>query len=91
MKHVFIALCIQLATRMLTGSWFVGAAAGMWFFIGREYTQAEYRLIEGWYGGKRENMPLLAPLCERRAWNRKAMLDWIQPTAAVLLVWLVLR
>ena len=51
MKHIPIALAIQLCTWFATGSWLAGAAAGMWFFIGREHAQAEYRAIEWFYGG----------------------------------------
>ena len=86
MNHILIALAIQACTWALTGSWLVGAAGGAWYFVGREYAQAEYRLI-GMYGGLRANMPFLAPLRDRRAWNKKSMLDWVLPTVAVLLVW----
>ena len=85
MAHIPLALLIQLCSVPIFG-WWVGAAAGAFYFIGREYAQAEYRLIEHHYGGKRANMPTLAPLREARAWNTKSMLDWIAPTVVVVLV-----
>lgn len=86
MIHTLIALAIQLCTWLLGFGLWTGAAAGMWYFIGREYAQAEYRLIEQHYGGKRANMPVLAPLREARSWNVKSLLDWILPTLAVSVV-----
>jgi hypothetical protein len=89
MYHIPIAILIQLLIAPVFG-WWVGAAAGAFYFIGREYAQAEYRLIEHHYGGKRANMPTLAPLREARAWNTKATLDWLLPTIAAILVAIVL-
>ena len=90
MIHTPIALAIQLCTYLLVFDVWTGAAAGMWYFIGREYAQAEYRLIERHYGGKRANMPPLAPLREARAWDVKSFLDWVLPTIAVVLatIWI---
>lgn len=84
MIHVPIALTIQLCTWLFGFDLWTGAAAGMWYFIGREYAQAEYRLIERHYGGRRANMPTLAPLREARAWDVKSVLDWVLPTIAVV-------
>lgn len=86
MIHIQIALLIQLATVLAGFDAWAGAAAGAWYFIGREYAQAEYRLIEHYYGGKRANMPTLAPLRDARAWNRKSILDWVLPSVAVCIV-----
>ena len=86
MGHVAIALAIQHCTYLIGFDLWTGAAAGMWYFIGREYAQAEYRLIEHHYGGKRANMPTLAPLREARAWDVKSVLDWVLPTIAVSVV-----
>jgi hypothetical protein len=85
MHHVPLAIFIQLCTAPVFG-WWAGAAAGAWYFVGREYAQAEYRLIEHYYGGKRANMPTLAPLQESRAWNTKSILDWVLPSIAVCAV-----
>jgi hypothetical protein len=79
MQHIPYAILIQVITSYFFG-WYTGAAAAMWYFIGREYAQSEYRLIEQFYGGKRTNMPYLAPLREARGWNKKSILDWTVPT-----------
>ena len=86
MHHIPIALVIQFCTYLLGFDLWAGAAAGMWYFIGREYAQAEYRLIEHYYGGKRANMPTFAPLKETRAWDKKSITDWVTPAIAVLVV-----
>lgn len=81
--HTVIALIIQ-AIIMLAGfnAW-TGAAAATWYFIGREYAQAEYRLIEQYYEGKRSNLPSFAPLKDKRAWNKKSLTDFIYPMLVV--------
>lgn len=84
MIHTVISLIIQFCVYLIGFDLWTGAAAGMWYFIGREYAQAEYRLIEHHYGGKRANMPTLAPLREARAWDVKSVLDWLLPTIAVV-------
>lgn len=85
MNHTLIALCIQLAIALPTDNWWAGAAAGAFYFIGREIAQAEYRNIESNYHGKRANMPWLGGF-ERRAWTLKGVLDWVLPTAVVCLI-----
>lgn len=86
MVHVFIAVVIQLLTYLFGFDIWIGAAAGAWYFIGREYAQAEYRLIEHYYGGKRANLPFLAPLHEARGWDKKSILDWVMPTVVVCVI-----
>ena len=78
MLHIPLAILIQCIIAYFF-DWNVGAAAASWYFIGREYAQAEYRLIEHYYGGRRANMPALAPLREACAWDLKSVLDWILP------------
>jgi hypothetical protein len=85
MPHLLVAVLIQACAAPVFG-WWAGALAGAWFFIGREYTQAEYRLIEHHYGGLRANMPAMAPLKQKRAWTKKAVIDWVAPSALVALV-----
>lgn len=79
MHHVPIALTIQLIVYLLTQNLWIGATAGTWYFIGREYAQAEYRLIEAHYSGLRSNMPAWAPLQQTRAWTKKSVLDFVLP------------
>jgi hypothetical protein len=85
MNHIIIALVMQAVPGLLLGNWWLGAAIGAWFFVGREIAQAEYRGIVGYYGGKRANAPWWVGF-EPRAWNAKAVGDFAIPCAAVVLV-----
>lgn len=83
--HVVIALVIQAIVAALCGQWWLGAAAGSGYFVGREYAQAEYRLIAAHYGGHRIDMPWWGGV-DARAWNAKSLIDWIAPTVVVCAV-----
>ena len=86
-EHNIIALVMQAILGLLTGNWWIGAAFGAAFFIGREHAQAEERYIEA-NGGSRYHTPV-APewaVFNLKWWDRDAMLDWIAPTASVLVV-----
>lgn len=85
LAHPVIALVLQAIIGLVSGDWWVGAAAGSFYFIGREYAQAEYRNIEHYYGGRRANMPYWGGF-EPRAWTVKGLLDFILPTICVTLV-----
>jgi hypothetical protein len=85
MNHIVLALAIQCPIGLLSGNWWMGAAAGAAFFLGREIAQAEYRNIEHNFGGRRANMPWWGGF-EPRAWTRKGLLDWLLPSAAVIAV-----
>ena len=82
--HAIYALGIQLAVGLLTGNWWVGAAAGSFFFIGREIAQAEYRWIKEFGSGKRANMPETGGL-DWRVWRGEydAIFDWLLPSVVV--------
>lgn len=88
LEHVLIALSVQILCARLTGSWWLGAALATAFFLGREFTQAEYRAIEHFYGGSRAHAPWAAGF-ELRAWNLKSLLDWLAPalTTGALASW----
>jgi len=90
LAHPVIALVIQAIVAIASGDWWVGAAAGSFYFIGREYAQAEYRNIEQNYDGRRANMPYFGGL-ELRAWTLKGVLDFVLPSLAVILVALLLQ
>jgi hypothetical protein len=79
LAHPVIALVLQAIIGLVSGDWWVGAAAGSFYFIGREYAQAEQRNIEANYGGRRANMPYWGGL-ELRAWTIKGLLDFILPS-----------
>ena len=85
LAHPVIALVFQFVIALITDNWWHGAFAGSFYFIGREYAQAEYRNIEKNYGGVRANMPYFGGL-ELRAWTLKGVLDFVLPTACVILV-----
>lgn len=85
LAHPVIALVIQAIVALLSGDWWAGAAAGSFYFVGREYAQAEYRNIEHHYGGRRANMPYFGGL-EPRAWTLKGITDFIYPSIAVVTV-----
>jgi len=57
MRHLAVALVLQAVIGLLAGNWWAGAAAGAFFYIGREITQAEYRTIQANYRGRRASMP----------------------------------
>lgn len=87
LEHAAIALVMQVVIGLLTGNLWVGAAFGAAFFIGREHAQAEERYIEA-NGGSRYHTPV-APewaVFNLRWWDRDALLDWITPTVAVVIV-----
>jgi hypothetical protein len=86
MLHVPLAILIQFVFIILGIDPWIGAAAASGYFIGREYAQAEYRLIEHYYGAKRANMPTLAPMRDSRAWNTKSILDWLLPLIATIAI-----
>jgi hypothetical protein len=89
LAHPVIALVLQAIIALVSGDWWTGAVAGSFYFVGREYAQAEYRNIEQNYGGLRRNMPYFGGL-EPRAWTLKGLLDFILPSLVVFFVaWLL--
>ena len=58
------------------------------FYCGREHAQAEYRAIKSFYGGKRSNAPWWCGF-DRRAWNAKAITDWLGPLSVAIAASLV--
>jgi hypothetical protein len=75
---------------LLTGNWLAGAMLGIGFYLGREHAQAEYRVIQTYYGGKRANMPWYGGF-ERRAWNVKSILDFVLPIVATTIVLIIIK
>ena len=83
MIHTLITLALSAL------AWSVGlhaevAAMSAAFYCGREHAQAEYRAIKSFYGGKRANAPWWCGF-ELRAWNAKAMVDWLAPVVVAVL------
>jgi TRAP-type mannitol/chloroaromatic compound transport system permease large subunit len=63
-----IAVLIAMIVGYLIGYPILFTLCAVWFFIGREIAQAEYRWIEHYGNGKRANMKWYAIL-EPRSWN----------------------
>jgi hypothetical protein len=85
LEHSAYALLFMAIIGLLTGNWFAGACFGSAFFLGREHAQAEYRVIQKFYDGKRANMPWYGGF-EPRGWDMKSMLDWILPTVITMTI-----
>jgi hypothetical protein len=89
--HLLFSVALQAAVFMICRSWVAGAAAATTWAVSREIAQAEYRWIERFGDGLRENMPWWAGL-DFRVWQGvDPWLDWIVPCIATLLVALVAR
>lgn len=70
---------MQVIVWSISGDWLAGAMLGIGFFAGREHSQAEYRSIEQFYGGKRANMPNDFVGFMLRAWDLDSVLDLLFP------------
>lgn len=85
MVHGAIALFIQAVFGIALRNWWAGAAVATSFFVAREITQAEYRWIEAFGGGRRANMPWWGGL-DPAAWTPKSVMDVVVPLAVTLIV-----
>ena len=83
--HALLAVAAQCIIGVLTGNFWIGAAFGAAFYIGREHAQSEYRWIKLLGNGKRSNMPWYGGF-DHRVWNDDygSWLDWIVPCVAVV-------
>ena len=88
-EHSAYALLFMAIIGLLTGNWFAGACFGSAFFIGREHAQAEYRVIQKFYEGKRANMPWYGGF-EPRGWDLKSILDFVLPIAATAIALVII-
>lgn len=89
LAHSAYALLLMAIIGLLTGNWLAGAMLGVGFFLGREHAQAEYRVIEKFYDGRRIKMPWYGGF-ERRAWDVKSILDFVLPIVATSVAVLVI-
>ena len=89
LEHSAYALLFMTIIGLLTGNWFAGACFGSAFFLGREHAQAENRVIEHFYKGKRANMPWNGGF-EPRGWDLKSVLDFVLPIAATASVLVII-
>lgn len=83
MIHIIPALLVQLL--MSPFGWWLGALFAIGYYLGREMAQAEYRVINEYYGGKRANMPWWGAF-KPKAWTSKSLLDWVLPSLVVIAV-----
>ena len=74
---------MQGAVWLLTGNAFAGALLAIGFFFGREHSQAEYKVINADFGGKRANMPWYAGF-KPKYWTLDALFDVLTPAVAVI-------
>lgn len=82
-EHAAFALLMQIAIGLATGNWWAGAAAGAFFFLGREHAQREYKL------GTAGKSPW--PAFDFFRWSLDAKLDLLFPAAAVIALALVMQ
>jgi hypothetical protein len=88
MTHILTALAMQLLLSPF--SWWAGALLAAGFYLGREHAQAEYRVIQTYYGGKRANMPWYGGF-ERRGWDVKSILDFVLPIVTTTIVLIIVK
>ena len=90
MSHLLLALLAQFLIGVASGRWLLGGVVVVAFYVGREFTQAEYRWIAAFGEGQRANMPLLAGF-DARVWNLKSLSDFLLPLAGVVVLYMVVR
>lgn len=83
MIHILPALIIQFLLSPI--DWWFGALFASGYYLGREMAQAECRVIQKFYDGKRAKMPWYGAF-EPRGWDRKSMLDWTLPTTVTIAI-----
>lgn len=86
--HATAAIALQCAVGIVFGMWGVGGALGCMWFIAREQTQAEYRWIAEFGGGKRENMPWWGGI-DYKVWDFASALDLSIPVLTCSILWLI--
>lgn len=77
-EHAIYAVLLQIAVGVLTGNWWIGAAAGVFFFLGREHAQFERKLAVA--GGTVGTLNPLAGF-QLWKWSLDSQLDLAFPVA----------
>lgn len=72
-SHLCVSLTLQGLFYLVHGDLWLGAVAGLFFYLGREIAQAEFRGIEASPTKLRKDFPLLGGLFPKH-WKRKAFL-----------------
>ena len=73
LSHLIASLTLQGLFYAVHGDLWLGAVAGLFFYLGREIAQAEYRGIEASPTKLRKDFPLLGGFFPKY-WTRKAFL-----------------
>ena len=90
-SHILICLVFQGIGYALTKNPFIGAIAGMFFFLGREISQTEYRNIEASESKLRKDMSVLGGL-NPKYWTLKALIaDLTIPSLIVITIAIILH
>jgi hypothetical protein len=90
-SHILICLAFQGIGYVLTKNPFIGAFAGVFFFLGREIAQTEYRNIEASESKLRKDMSVLGGL-NPKYWTLKAILaDLTIPSLLVITIAIILQ
>ena len=78
-EHAGYALLMQVGFWLVTGSWWIGAAFAIGFFLGREHSQREEIISP-------QNRDNPFPAFKVREWELDEQLDLLFPVIAVLSV-----
>jgi len=90
-SHILICLAFQGIGYALTKDPFIGAIAGIFFFLGREIAQTEYRNIEASASKLRKDMSVLGGL-NPKYWTLKALIaDLTIPSLIVITIAIILQ
>jgi hypothetical protein len=90
-SHILICLAFQGIGYALTKNPFIGAIAGIFFFLGREISQTEYRNIEASRSKLRKDMSVLGGL-NPKYWTLKALIaDLTIPSLIVITIAIILQ
>jgi hypothetical protein len=90
-SHILICLALQGIGYALTKNPFVGAIAGIFFFAGREISQAEYKNIEASQSKLRKDMSVFGGF-NPKYWTLKALLaDLTIPSVIVITIAIILK
>lgn len=90
-SHILICLALQGIGYALTKNPFIGAIAGIFFFLGREISQTEYRNIEASASKLRKDMSVLGGL-NPKYWTLKSLIaDLTIPSLLVITIAIILQ
>jgi len=81
--HPGVVILAYFAGEYFGYGWVSGFAA-IWFFIGREHAQAEYRWIERFGSGMRKNMPWYASF-DYSKWDAHSF--WWNMVIPIIIFW----